>query len=168
MLLPESNPYVSGEISILETLVRAGEEKASVSLPPQLHMFLVGCLAEHLRDPDIAHHVLALGLLRSATRSGESGNVLLKRTGDAALLLAGFFPERASRLHVDPRYFRHMGQAAYASLAVKLQATGKTDRGKFYDEVVERFQLLEQVLDPARARPGTESESYRRFRAGLQ
>ena len=168
MLLPESNPYVSGEISIPETLVRTGEERASVTLPLQLHMFLVGCLAEHLHDPDIAHHVLALGLLRSATISGESGNVLLKRTGDAALLLAGFFPERASRLHVGPRYFRDMGQAAYASLAVKLQAVGKADRGKFYDEVVERFQLLENVLDAARVRPGGDEESFRWFLTSIQ
>jgi len=168
MLVPEKNPYVSGEISIFDTLVRAGEEKSHVTLPVQLHMFLVGCLVEHLRDTGITHHVLAIGVLRSATRSGESGNVLLKRSGDAALLLAGFFPERALRLHVSSRYFRFMGQAAYANLAVKLQAMGKEDRGKFYDEVVEHFQSLETVLNAARAQPETNWGFYQRFRTSLQ
>lgn len=168
MLLPKKNPYVSGEISVFDMLVRVGEEKSHIALPVQLHMFLVGCLAEHLRDAGITHHVLAIGLLRSATRSGESGNVLLKRSGDAALLLAGFFPERALRLHVSSRYFRFMGQASYANLAVKLQAMGKKDRGKFYDDVVENFQSLETVLSAARAQPETDWGFYQRFRASLQ
>lgn len=168
MLIPKKNPYVPGEISIFDTLVRKGEEKSHVTLPIQLHMFLVGCLVEHLQDTGITHHILAIGLLRSATRSGESGNVLLKRSGDAALLLAGLFPERALRLHVSSRYFRFMGQAAYANLAAKLQAMGEEDRGKFYDEVVEHFQSLEKVLNAARARPETEWGAFQQFRASLQ
>ena len=168
MLVPKKNPYVSGEISVFDTLVTAGEKKSHITLPFQLHVFLVGCLTEHLRDTGITHHVLAIGLLRSATRSGESGNVLLKRSGDAALLLAGLFPERALRLHVSSRYFRFMGQAAYANLAAKLQAIWKEDRWKFYDGVVENFQSLETVLSAARAQPETNWEFYQRFLASLQ
>lgn len=152
MLLPKSDPYVSGEMSIFDTLVKAGEEKCFIALPFQLHLFLVNCLVEHVRDREIVHHVLALGLLQSATKTGEQGNVLLKRTGDAALLLAGLFPERAARLHVSSVYFRYMGQAAYANLAAKFFVTGRPERGRFYDTVTTYFHLLERVLNAVRFR----------------
>lgn len=168
MLLAERNPYVPGEVSLFDTLVKAGEEKALVTLSLQLHVFLVNCLVEHLYDHAITHQTLALGFLGSTTKSGKSSLVLLKRTGDAALLLAGFFPERALRLNVSSRYFRHMGQAAYASLAARVQATGRPVRGEFYNGLAEHFQLLERVLNATRARPETEWEAFQRFRTKLQ
>lgn len=168
MLLPKENAYVSGAISVLDSLVKEGEETSLITLPHHLHSFLVECLAEHLRDTDIVHHVLALNLLNSVTKLGEQGNVLLKRTGDEALLLAGLFPERVRRLHVSSSYFRLMGQAAYAGLAVRLHAIGKKERGRFYDAIAEDFRLLEKVLNAARARPETEWDAFQRFRARLQ
>lgn len=168
MLLPKENSHVSGALSVLDSLVKEGEQRSFITLPYHLRSFLVECLAEHLRDTEIVHHVLALGLLDSVTKLGEQGNVLLKRTGDEALLLAGLFPERVLRLHVSASYFRLMGQAAYASLAVRLQATGKRERGRFYNTVAEDFRLLEKVLNAARARPETEWDAFQRFRAKLQ
>ena len=168
MLIPKKNPYVSSEISLFDMLVRAGEENSLVTLPLQFHAFLVECLVEHLCDREIVHSILAIGLLSSASELGEYGNVILKRTGDGALLLAGLFPERAIRLHVSSRYFRFIGQAAYANLGAKFQATGRADRGKFYDEVAEHFHLLERVLCAGRARPETEWNAFRRFRANIQ
>ena len=93
MLLPKTNPYVPGDISIFNTLVSAGEEKSCIALPYHLRGFLVDCLVEHVRDREIVHTVLALSLLHSAEKLGEQGNVLLKQTGDGALLLAGLFPK---------------------------------------------------------------------------
>lgn len=168
MLLPESSPYFSAETSIFDTLVKKGEEKSAVRLPHQMHLFLVDCLVEHLRDHEITHHVLALGLLRSTEKSGVQAIALLKRTGDAALILAGLFPERALRMDVSSAYFRFMGQAAYASLATKLYATGRSVRGQFYDNLTEQFQQLEKVLNAVRAQPKTEWEHYQRFRTTLQ
>ncbi|MFZ3043784.1 MAG: hypothetical protein WA058_01610 [Minisyncoccia bacterium] len=83
-------------------------------------------------------------------KSGEQANVLFKRTGDAALLLAGLYPERARRLHVSQTYFRFMGQAAYANLAAKLQVTGHPTRGEFYNKVTKQFPVLEKVLNATR------------------
>lgn len=167
MLLPKSNPYVSDDISIFNTLVRAGEEKSLTALPYHLRAFLVDCLVEHVRDREIVHHVLALDLLRSTEKLGEQGNILLKRTGDGALLLAGLFPERALRLHVSSHYFRFIGQAAYTNLSAKFQATGRPERGKFYSTVATHFHLLERVLDAARVRT-SEWELFRRFRVSLE
>lgn len=168
MLLPTKNPYVSAEISLFDTLVRTGEEKSLIALPFHLHIFLVGCLVEHLRDQNITHHTLALGLLQSTAKLGERGNVELKRTGDAALLLAGFFPERALRLHVGSKYFRFMGQVAYASLAARYEASRMPERGKLYEKVARHFQLLERVLNAIRMRPETEWMSFQRFLASIQ
>lgn len=65
--------------------------------------------------------------------------------------IAEFFPKRALRLRVSSTYFRFMGQSAYASLAARLQAMGKEERGKFYDVVAEDFRLLEEVLRATRS-----------------
>ncbi len=167
MLLPKDNPYISSESSVFDTLVNMGEEKSRVALSFDLHFFLVDCLVRNLRDRAIVHQVLALSLLRSAEKHREQGNGLLRRMGDGALLLAGFFPERALRLNVSSSYFRLMGQAAYASLGARLQTSSQPERGEFYDKVARHFQLLEKVLDAARARTTT-WELYQRFRVRLQ
>lgn len=167
MLLPENNPYVPSDISIFNTLVRAGEEKSCIALPYHLRGFLVDCLVEHVRNRKIVHSVLALDLLHSTEKLGEQGNILLKRVGDETLLLAGLFPERALRLHVSSRYFRFIGQAAYTNLAAKFQATGRQERGKLYDTVATHFDLLEKVLDAARVRTSA-WELFRRFRVSLE
>lgn len=168
MLLPKNTPYVSGEISLFEKLVGVGEDRSHVALSLQLHGFLVACLAEHLRDTRILSRVLAVNLLRSAEVRGRRANVLLKRTGDEALLLAGLYPERALRLHVSSTYFRHMGQAAYSSLAARLQSTGMRESGKFYDHVAENFDSLERVLNGARGMPDGPWDAWRRMLASLQ
>ena len=167
MLLAKTNPYVPGKVSIFHTLVSAGEEKSCITLPHHLRGFLVDCLVEHVRDREIVHTVLALELLHSTEKLGEQGNVLLKRVGDGALLLAGLFPERALRLHVSSRYFRLIGQTAYTNLAAKFQVTGRQERGKFYSTVATHFDLLEKVLDAARVRT-SEWELFQRFRVMLE
>lgn len=167
MLLPKSNPYVSGEFSVFDMLVNQGEEKSHTALSFDLHFFLVDCLVRNLRKNTIVHQVLALDFLRSIEECREEKNVSLKRMGDGALLLAGFFPERALRLNVSSNYFRLMGQAAYANLGVSLQVSSQPERGEFYAKVAKHFHLLEKVLDAARVRTAA-WESYQRFRVRLQ
>lgn len=167
ILLAARNPYVSDEEPIFCKLVKAGEERSYVTLPFQLHMFLVDCLVEHLYDPEIVHEVLALNFLQCESKLGEQGNVKLKRVGDEALILAGLFPERALRLNVSSRYFRIMGQSSYSSLAAKFHVTGRPERGEFYDKVARHFELLEKVLDAARVRTSA-WEFFQKFRARLQ
>ncbi len=168
MLLPTKEPYISGEGSIFEKLVEAGEAKSHITLPFQLHLFLIGCLVEHLYDKNIVHEVLALSFLHSIEKFGAQGNLLLKRGGDEALLLAGLFPERALRLNVSSSYFRLIGQSFYASLGAKFQATGKPEVGKFYDELAQHFGLLEKVLNAGRVRHDSEWQAFLRFKIKLQ
>ncbi len=164
LLIPNQNPYVSGETAVFDSLVRTGEERSHVTLPFNLRLFLVDCLIEHLPDAGITQHVLALGLLESSEKSGAERTLLLKRTGDAALILAGLYPERANRLNVTPTYFRFMGQTSYATLATHLLASSAADRGKFFNEVADGFVLLERVLNNVRAEVESEWIAFLWFR----
>lgn len=167
LLIPRKNPYVSVETASFDSLVRRGEEQSHVTLSAHLRIFLIGCLIEHMSDPDITHCVLALGFLGSNNQVGAMREISLKRTGDASLILAGFFPERALRLNVSSTYFRFMGQASYSSLATHLEVGVATERGRFYNEVAEGFVTLERVLSHARAKPENEWDAFRRFRSQI-
>jgi len=167
MLLPMPTPYVSSETAMFDMLVSAGEERTLVKLPHQMHLFLVQSLIEHLRDSGITHQTLSLAFLDAPVQSGANGNNQLKRVGDGALILAGFFPERALHLNVSSTYFRSMGEMAYANLSARLFATGMKERGEFFDAVAKNFDLLKNALSASRACPDTEWGAYRRFRVNL-
>lgn len=167
LLIANENPYVSGEVAMFEELIRAGEEKSSFTLPFGLRNFLISCLIEHQHDPDIVHCVLALDFLQSSLTSGAERAVVLKRAGDASLILAGFFPERALRLNVSSFYFRLMGQSFYGSLAAHLESGPSPEIGKFYNTVADVFPALELVLRNARGKAQDEWSAFRRFRAQL-
>lgn len=167
MLLSAKTSDVSGEVSLFDALVSYGEERALATLPRPLHGFLVACLHEHMRDTGVTQQVLAITFLEAPKVRGAEGNVYLKRMGDGALLLTGFFPERALRLNVTPAYFRSMGQSAYATLSTRLFAMGKTESAKAYSQVAHSFDVLAKVLGAAQAAPETSWGAYRRFRVSL-
>jgi len=152
---------------MFDNLVSAGEERVLAKLPHQLHIFLVQCLTEHLRDTEITHQTLALAFLDAPILSGATGNNQLKRIGDGALILAGFFPERALHLNVSSTYFRSMGEMAYANLGARLFARGEKGSGEFFDAVANNFDLLKNVLDAGHTRPETNWGAYRKFRVNL-
>ncbi|HEX8919671.1 MAG TPA: hypothetical protein VF898_14300, partial [Chloroflexota bacterium] len=54
---------------------------------------------------------------------------------------------------VGASYFRLIGQAAYATLGVRLMATGKSNSGRFYDTVAGSFAQLVRVLRATRGQP---------------
>ncbi len=168
LLIAEKNPYVSEETALFDDLVRVGEEKAHITLSRNLRLFLVDCLIEHLQDPDIVWRILALDFLESDRLSGAERVVRLKRCGDASLILAGFFPERALRLRVSSTYFRQMGQSFFGTLATHLEVTAVTmEQGQFFNEVARGFEMLERVLNCARGKAQDEWGAFRRFRARL-
>ncbi len=167
LLVPNKNPYVSGETAIFDSLIRSGEERSHITLSFNLRIFLIGCLVEHMGDPDITHCVLAIGFLESSRQTGVMREISLKRTGDASLILAGLFPERALRLNVSSTYFRFMGQASYTSLAAHLEVGTAIERGKLYNEVAQGFIALERVLSSARAKATNEWDAFLRFRTRI-
>lgn len=168
LLLHNPTPYVSAETALFSALIKAGEDRAHVTLPASLEMFLLGCLTEHLRDPEIVHRVLALDFYGACVERGAERERLLKRVGDAGLIMAGLYPERALRLNVKSVYFRFMGRSAYSSLAAHLEIRQPTrERSSLYQAATQEFISLERVLNGARGKAESDWDMYRRFRAQL-
>lgn len=163
MLLPQGNDYVSGEVSVFDKLVRAGEENACIDLPLRLRSFLIGCLMEYLRDIGMFQECLALNILEHRRATGEVANGQLKRTGDIALILAGLFPRRVRRMNVSLSYVNSMGEGAYMNLADKFLRAGRRERALFYGEVGIQFSLLVEVLNGARSPRTTAWQLYQEF-----
>jgi hypothetical protein len=158
---------MSGETGLFDSLIGMGEETARITLPAHLKIFLVNCLMEYLTDPSITHCVLALAFLEATEKTGVERALSLRRAGDASLILAGLYPERALRLNVSSVYFRSLGQASYASLAVHLSVTASPERGKFFHGVARDFALLEHVLHHTRSKATNEWEAFLRFRTQI-
>ncbi len=161
MFLAKRSSYVSAETALFSDLVKVGEERSHIFLPIGLRIFLVECLSEYLADPDIVHHVLAIDFLESRNTTGTVRMAALKRSGDASLILAGLFPERALRLNVSNTYFRTMGQSFYGSLAAHLAVGATYDQGRFYNRVAQGFESLERVLCHSRGRAEDEWDAFK-------
>ncbi len=155
-----------GERSLFVQLVGYGEHGARVTLPIQLHGFLVECLHGHITETRIATTRVYEAFRNSVYEVGELGNTRLQWTGDLALLLAGLFPERAIHFRVSQGYFSEMGQVAYACLAERLAARGNIPRSVNYKEISQEFPTLVKVLRAARAAPISSLDSWKLFGEG--
>jgi hypothetical protein len=80
---------------------------------------------------------LALILLRALQSDRRTRTATLRRLGDTALFVSGFFGDSLARTHVDVDYYIAMGERAYGSLA-------ETERGldDLYGELAARFPVF--------------------------
>ncbi len=93
------------------------------------------------------------------TRSERCGS--LQRLGDAALFMAGFFPDDLGRSVVDMDYYISMGGNAYSSLSAETRGTVRGQAfGFVFAELGEKFQqfvdVLNDVCDQAAANSDTD------------
>jgi len=115
---------------------------------PETEFYLVDVLARflaserlHVEQPDgsISEEPLALILLRALEARGEVRARELKRLGDTALFVSGFFGDSLARSAVDVDYYIAMGGGAYAAL-------GEVERRRGLDalfaELSARFALF--------------------------
>jgi hypothetical protein len=99
----------------------------------------------HTAGPD---DTLAMLYLRSQQVPAEERVRLLRRLGDMALCISGFFADSLNRKVVDQDYYIQMGGAAYGTLAATFGA--KRDADVFvelYDELARKFSALVEVLN---------------------
>ena len=105
--------------------------------------YLVNLLAGFLEkerlfveEPDgtLAVEPLALILLRALDADRRTRAAQLKRLGDTALFVSGFFGDSLARSRVDVDYYISMGERAYGALA-------ESERGldALYEELSDRF-----------------------------
>jgi hypothetical protein len=85
-------------------------------------------------DGTVRAEPLALILLRALQADRRTRAATLRRLGDTALFVSGFFGDSLARTNVDVGYYISMGERAYGSLA-------ETERGldDLYGELASRF-----------------------------
>ena len=105
--------------------------------------YLVNLLAGFLererlyaKEPDgtVREEPLALILLRALQSDRRTRAASLRRLGDTALFVSGFFGDSLARTHVDVGYYIAMGERAYGSLAET-----ERDQGELFGELADRF-----------------------------
>lgn len=85
-------------------------------------------------DGTVTAEPLALILLRAIQADRRARATQLKRLGDTALFVSGFFGDSLARSRVDVDYYIAMGERAYGALA-------ESERGldALYEELSDRF-----------------------------
>jgi len=116
----------------------------------ETEFYLVDLLASHLAVRGTApaaggfEEPLALILARALEGDRAQWYREMKRLGDTALLLSGFFSDRLTRSAVGARYYVAMGQQAYGSLAERRQGFRGVEA--LYQELARRFGDLADLL----------------------
>ncbi len=81
----------------------------------------------------------------------DQRNQVLKRIGDVALFVAGFFVESLAHKAVDVDYYIYMGESAYGSLSEEVRGTFRGEAlADVFRELAANFQSLIDVLNEVR------------------
>lgn len=131
-----------------------------------VNMMTLFSRSEHLYEDDgeiYGIRPLALMLADAADApSPEHRNQTLKRIGDVALFVAGFFTDSLRDKAVDVDYYMHMGENAYGSLSEETRGTFHGNAfADIYLELATKFRLLIDVLNEVRG--GAEHDIVRTF-----
>lgn len=96
---------------------------------------------------------------------------MLRRLGDLALFIAGFFAEYVHRRPVDMGYYNQMGETAYGMLS-DLPATDMRGRAlaEVFGELTAKFRQFVDVLNEMarQARPEDERDLLRLYEQWLK
>ena len=128
-----------------------------VDIDPHAAHYVVNLLTIFSRSDDFyeehAEHYglrpLALMLADAAnTDRIDERNYLLRRIGDVALFIAGFFADGLAGKVVDVDYYVYMGGNAYGSLSDEMRGTVRGQAvASVYRELALKFQVLVDVLN---------------------
>lgn len=77
---------------------------------------------------------------------GPERNIQLRRLGDVALFISGFFGDSLARRAVDIDYYTRMGEAAYSTLRNAPASRRDELLGDVYNELADRFLVFVDAL----------------------
>ncbi|HEX6930479.1 MAG TPA: hypothetical protein VF267_14585 [Gammaproteobacteria bacterium] len=80
------------------------------------------------------------------TQAGPERNLQLRRLGDVALFISGFFGESLERRPVDIDYYSRMGEAAYSTLLHSPASRRDEALADVYSELSENFLTFVDAL----------------------
>lgn len=138
----------SVEAAVVNQKIRAGEPTIA---------YVVNLLTDFIRADGLFDNVTEDGarrplysMLAEALESPDSTrrNEALKRLGDIALFISGFFPDSLNRSLVDIDYYVAMGGSAYGSLSDNVSSSARRDTGigGVFQELSDKFQHFVDVL----------------------
>lgn len=151
-------------------LLAGALERTRVQPTPAATHYLVELLEEQVRpaplacDADGVPETLTEGLLRARLEQGAARIARLRRLGDRALFVSGFFGDSLERRLPGRAYWRDAGRLAYAQLATRL---AERVWARLFAELADRFgdfvEVLTEVGDTTRAETGGLAGLYERF-----
>lgn len=144
-----------------EAAVHTAAEQHPQQMEPQTLSYLVDLLCEHLVQPPTIEQ--PMGLLIAASRFARPGRRVrqLKRVGDHALYIAGFFGPSLRRRQVDVDYYNAMGGTAYRRLSEILAYSGKDTSPRLanlYQDLSCRFGDFVDLLGEVRSKTHTKND----------
>lgn len=149
--------------SIDEVITRQG-----VDLDPHATHYVVNTMTLFSRSEELyenhgeAYGIRPLALMladASDSRTPEERQQILRRIGDLALFIGGFFIDSLENKAVDVDYYIYMGGSAYGSLSEETRGTFHGNAfAHVYRELSRKIQLVIDILNDVRASISAESD----------
>lgn len=155
-------------------------EVQGVELDPHATHYVVNMLTlfsrseEFYEDDGETYGVKPLALMLADAADAptpEHRSQTLRRIGDVALFVSGFFFESLANKSVDIDYYMYMGESAYGSLSEEVRGTFHGDAfADVYRELASKFQILTDVLQEVRdgAGAGSDTDLLRNYEIWLK
>lgn len=140
--------------------IDAAVAQQSVTVDPHATHYVVNMMTAFSRSENLYEddgeiygiRPLALMLADAAdAASADERNRLLRRIGDVALFVSGFFSNHLAHRAVDIDYYIAMGENAYGVLSEEVRGTFRGNAfGDVWQELASKFRVLIDVLHEVR------------------
>jgi hypothetical protein len=160
--------------------IDAAVAQQSVTVDPHATHYVVSMMTSFSRSENLYENdgenygikPLAL-MLADATEApnAEERNRLLRRIGDVALFVSGFFANHLANKAVDIDYYMAMGESAYGVLSEEARGTFRGNAfADVWCELASKFRILTDVLHEVRdhGRPDSSMSLMRQYEVWLK
>ena len=132
-------------------LLKEGQENARITLTEIEESHSVFMLQRFIRRTDFGSIPFALQYLEQVLSWGKiERQRILSDVGDACLIMAGFFPERAKRVNVSSSYFMDLSQTCYQEHAELSAYMKRKGEAALYQEVGKSVPKIAHVLNASK------------------
>lgn len=128
------------------SLILEAQSQANICLPESSESYLVFLMMRSSQNTIWLDSAVGMDLMHALQLKGRQQKQMLVEIGDKSLLLSGFFPELVIKRQLTPQYYIDIGQIAYANVG----HYADTKEYELYQELSEKFMVLQQILKKAR------------------
>lgn len=116
-----------------------GESKAGINLDHEVEAFVVHTFARYMENPRIPTDAIAIQLMTSLNKTGETKKQHLQKVAEECILIDGL--ELNSRRWPSKNYFVEMGK-----VALGYRAYAERPPELFYETVAKNLENISKVL----------------------